>query len=190
MMKQEEILEIFKKSGALLEGHFKLTSGLHSSQYVEKFQVLQWPKYTEILCKEIAKRFKNDAIQVVVGPVTGGILLAHEVAKELGTRAIFTEREEGRMTLRRGFEIKPGEKVLIVEDIITTGGSVVEVIGVVKAHKGSLAGVGLLVDRSNNKVDFGVRKEALATLDIKSYAPEKCPMCEKGVPITKRGSRK
>ncbi len=190
MLKQEEILEIFKKSGALMEGHFKLTSGLHSHQYVEKFQVLQWPKYTEALCKEIAKRFKNDNIQVVVGPVTGGILLAHEVAKELGTRAIFTEREEGKMTLRRGFFINPGEKVLIVEDVITTGGSVMEVIEVVKAHKGTLAGVGLLVDRSNGKAEFGVRKEALAVLDIKTYDPSKCPMCEKGVPLTKRGSRK
>ena len=120
MLSNDQVLDVFKKSGALLEGHFKLTSGLHSGQYLEKFQVLQWPKYTELLCKEIAERFKNDNISVVVGPVTGGVILSYEVAKNLGVRGIFTEREEGKMTLRRGFKIEPKEKVLIVEDIITT----------------------------------------------------------------------
>jgi orotate phosphoribosyltransferase len=190
MLGNNQVLEIFKKSGALLEGHFKLTSGLHSGQYLEKFQVLQWPKYTELLCKEIAERFKNDGIGVVVGPVTGGVILSYEVAKCLGVRGIFTEREEGKMTLRRGFKINPGEKVLIVEDIITTGGSVMEVIEALKPFGGELAGVGLLADRSGGKIDFGVRTEALLTLKVENYQAEKCPLCAKGIPLTKRGSKK
>ena len=190
MLNQNEVLEIFKKAGALLHGHFLLTSGLHSETYLEKFKVLQYPKYTEILCREIAERFKNDNIEVVVGPVTGGILLAYEVAKNLNVRGIFTERENGKMALRRGFEVKPNERVLVVEDIITTGGSVVEVLDVIKANKGNLVGVGLLIDRSGGKVDFGVRKEALATLNVENYQPDKCPLCAKNIPITKRGSKK
>jgi len=185
-----DVLEIFKKSGALLEGHFKLTSGLHSGQYLEKFQVLQWPEYTGLLCKEIAERFKNDNIGVVVGPVTGGIILAYETAKNLGVRGIFTEREEGKMTLRRGFKINPGERVLIVEDIITTGGSVLEVIEALKTTGANIVGVGLLADRSGGKIDFGVRKEALLTMKVENYQAEKCPLCAKGVPLTKRGSKK
>jgi len=190
VLSNEQVLQIFKDSGALLEGHFKLTSGLHSGQYLEKFQVLQWPKYTELLCKEIAERFKNDSIQVVVGPVTGGIILAYEVAKKLGVRGIFTEREEGKMALRRGFKIGPGERVLIVEDIITTGGSVFEVLEALKPSGGNIIGVGLLADRSGGKIDFGVKKEALLTLKVENYQPEKCPLCAKGVPLTKRGSKK
>jgi len=189
MLSQSEVLKIFKDAGALLEGHFKLTSGLHSGTYLEKFKVLQYPKYTEILCKEIADRFRDDNIEVVVGPVTGGIILAYEVAKQLNTRGIFTERVEGKMTLRRGFEIKHNERVLIVEDIITTGGSVMEVIDVVKKLSGNIIGVGLLIDRSGGKVNFGIRKESLATLNIESFKSDKCPLCKKGLPLTKRGSR-
>lgn len=189
-MNQDEVLEIFKKAGALMHGHFLLTSGLHSETYLEKFKVLQHPKYTEMLCKEIAERFINDKIEVVVGPVTGGIILAYEVAKNLNVRGIFTERENNKMTLRRGFEIKPDERVLVVEDIITTGGSVVEVLDVVKANKGKLIGVGLLIDRSGGKVDFGVKKEALVTLNVENYQPDKCPLCAKNVHITRRGSKK
>lgn len=190
MISQDEILKIFKDSGALLTGHFKLTSGLHSGTYLEKFKVLQYPKYTEILCKEIANRFKNDSIEVVIGPTTGGIILAYEVAKNLNVRGIFTEREEGKMALRRGFEIKHNERVLIVEDIITTGGSVIEVINLVKELNGNIAGVALLIDRSGGKVDFGIRKEVLATLNVENFKSEKCPLCRKGIPLTKRGSRK
>ena len=190
MLSNDQVLQIFKDSGALLEGHFKLTSGLHSGQYLEKFQVLQWPKYTELLCNEIAERFKNDNIQVVVGPVTGGIILAYEVAKKLGVRGIFTEREEGKMALRRGFKIGPGERVLIVEDIITTGGSVFEVLEALTPSGGNIIGVGLLADRSGGKIDFGVKKEPLLTLKVENYQPEKCPLCAKGVPLTKRGSKK
>ncbi|MBP2653655.1 MAG: Orotate phosphoribosyltransferase [Firmicutes bacterium] len=186
-MEEAQVRKMLLDTGAILEGHFLLTSGLHSPLYVEKFQVLQWPEYTAKLCAVLAERFKKDAVDVVVGPVTGGILLAHEVGKNLGTRAIFTERENGKMTLRRGFVIKPGERVLIVEDIVTTGGSVQEVIEVVKEQGGELVGVGLLVDRSGGKVDFGVRTEGLLQLVVPTYKPETCPLCASGVPVTKRG---
>ncbi len=189
-MTEVEVKKLFIETGAILEGHFLLTSGLHSPLYVEKFQVLQHPKHTEALCKALADRFAQDNIELVMGPITGGILLAHEVGKNLGTRAIFTERENGRMTLRRGFVIKPGERVLIVEDIITTGGSVQEVIDVVREHGGIPVGVGILVDRSGGKVDFGVPHQALLHLTVETYQPESCPLCASGQPITKRGSRK
>lgn len=191
-MREEEVRSLLKETQAILEGHFLLTSGLHSPLYVEKFNVLQHPKYTETLCKELAKRFQGKGVQTVLGPMTGGILLAHEVGKELGTRAIFTERENGKMTLRRGFTLAPGEKVLVVEDIVTTGGSVREVVEVVRAAGAELVGVGLLVDRSGGKADFGVQGEpveALLHLDVTTYQPETCPLCQAGIPMTQRGSK-
>ncbi|MDT8900771.1 orotate phosphoribosyltransferase [Anaeroselena agilis] len=186
-MEEATVRKLLTDTGAVLEGHFLLTSGLHSPLYVEKFQVLQWPEHTARMCAALAERFRDAGIQVVVGPVTGGIILAHEVGKNLGTRAIFTERENGKMTLRRGFAIAPGEKVLVVEDIVTTGGSVHEVLEVVKEQGGEVAGVALLVDRSGGKADFGVRTEALLTLEVQTYQPDACPLCQAGVPITKRG---
>ncbi|WP_110956162.1 orotate phosphoribosyltransferase [Anaerosinus massiliensis] len=190
-MTESEVKELFIKTGAILEGHFLLTSGLHSPMYVEKFQVLQHPKYTEQLCKALADKFANEKIEVVIGPVTGGVLLAHEVGKALGTRAIFTERENGKMTLRRGFKIAEGERVLIVEDIVTTGGSIKEVLDVVKEQGGNPIGIGMLVDRSGGKVSFDeVPYKALLNLEVTTYQPDQCPLCEKGQPMTKRGSRK
>ena len=190
-MTQDEIKELFIKTGAIMEGHFLLTSGLHSPLYVEKFQVLQHPKYTEQLCIALAEKFLEDNIEVVVGPITGGILLAHEVGKRLGTRAIFTERENGKMTLRRGFVIKPGERVLIVEDIVTTGGSIKEVLDVVVEQGGIPVGIGMLVDRSGGKASFGeVPYKALLNLDVTTYDPSNCPLCKENIPMTKRGSRK
>ncbi len=190
-MTQDEVKELFIKTGAIMEGHFLLTSGLHSPLYVEKFQVLQHPKYTEQLCIALAEKFLEDNIEVVVGPITGGILLAHEVGKRLGTRAIFTERENGKMTLRRGFVIKPGERVLIVEDIVTTGGSIKEVLDVVVEQGGIPVGIGMLVDRSGGKASFGeVAYKALLNLDVTTYDPSNCPLCKENIPMTKRGSRK
>lgn len=187
-MTEAEVKELFLKTQAIMEGHFLLTSGLHSQFYVEKFNVLQQPKYTEMMCQELARRFADKNIETVVGPMTGGIILAHETGKALGTRAIFTERENGHMTFKRGFSLKEGERVLIVEDIVTTGGSVKEVIDVVKKAGGVPVAVGLLVDRSGGKVDFGgVPYEALLHLDVKTYTPEECPLCKKGVEMTKRG---
>lgn len=190
-MTQEEVKALFIKTGAILEGHFLLTSGLHSPMYVEKFQVLQHPLYTEQLCKAMAAMFADENIGVVIGPVTGGVLLAHEVGKALGTRAIFTERENGKMALRRGFQIGEGERVLVVEDIVTTGGSIKEVIEVVRAQGGIPVGVGMIVDRSGGKADFdGVPYKALLNLDVTTYDPNNCPLCKQGMPMTKRGSRK
>ncbi|WIW71727.1 orotate phosphoribosyltransferase [Anaerosinus gibii] len=189
-MTEAEVKELFIQTGAIMEGHFLLTSGLHSPMYVEKFQVLQHPKHTESLCKALADKFADQNIEVVVGPVTGGILLAHEVGKALGTRAIFTEREDGKMTFRRGFKLAKGERVLIVEDIVTTGGSVKEVVDAVKAQGGIPVGIGMLVNRSGGKVDFGgVPYQALLNLTVTTYKPEACPLCQAGEPMTKRGSR-
>ena len=184
---EKEVLQLLEETKAVLHGHFLLTSGLHSPVYVEKFNVLQHPTYTERLCKEIARRFENDKIDLVVGPVTGGLLLSHEVGKALGTRAIFTERENGKMVLKRGFEIAQGARVLVVEDVVTTGGSVREVMETVQEHGGVVAGVGLLVDRSGGRADFGVRTEALVHLTVETFTAQDCPLCREGKPFTKRG---
>ena len=187
-MTEQEVKDLLIKTHAIMEGHFLLTSGLHSPLYVEKFNVLQHPKYTEALCQELAKYFADKNIETVVGPMTGGILLAQEVGKALGTRAIFTERVNGKMAFRRGFSLKKGERVAIVEDIVTTGGSVREVIDVVKAEGAIPVGVGLLVDRSGGKATFeDVPAHALLHLDVTTYKPEECPLCKEGVPMTKRG---
>ena len=152
---EKEVYDLLCETDAIMNGHFKLTSGLHSPHYVEKFNVLQHPQYTEKLCKAIAEHFKDANIDTVVGPVTGGIIIAHEVGKALGTRAIFTERVDGKMTFRRGFSLSEGERVLVVEDIVTTGGSVREVVDVVKSYGAIPVAIGLLVDRSGGKADFG-----------------------------------
>ena len=157
----------------------------------DKFNVLQHPEYTEKLCEMIADHFRNQGVQTVIGPATGGIILSQVTARLLGTRSIFTERENGKMTLRRGFRVEPGEKVLIVEDIVTTGGSIREVVDVVNEAKGEIVGIGLFVDRSGGKADYGVPADKvfpLVRLTVPAYRPEECPLCKKGVPITERGS--
>ena len=188
-MTEQEVKELLIETGAIMDGHFLLTSGLHSPHYVEKFNVLQQPKYTEKLCQAMAEKFKDANIETVVGPMTGGILLAHETGKALGTRAIFTERVDGKMTFRRGFSLHEGERCLIVEDIVTTGGSIKAVIEVVKAHGGIPVAVSMLVDRSGGKADFGdVPCTALLHMNVETYKPEECPMCKQGLAMTKRGS--
>lgn len=189
-MKQDEIMEIFKETGAILSGHFLLTSGRHSDRYIQCARVLQYPRYAESLCCELARRYRDEKISAVVGPAIGGIIVAHEVARTLGTRAFFTERENGKMALRRGFTLSPGERVLVVEDVVTTGGSVMEVINLVKGMGAAVVGAGLLVDRSGGRADLGVRKEALLTVNVAAYEAEKCPLCREGVPLVKPGSRK
>ena len=187
-MTEKEVEDLLIETSAIMEGHFLLTSGLHSPRYVEKFNVLQKPVYTEKLSRAMAEKFKDANIETVVGPVTGGILLAHETGKALGTRAIFTERENGKMTFRRGFTLHEGERVLIVEDIVTTGGSIREVIDVVKEHGGIPVAVSMLVDRSGGKATFGdVPSTALLHMDVQTYQPDECPLCKQGIPMTKRG---
>ena len=188
-MTEQEVRDILVKTNAIMDGHFLLTSGLHSPHYVEKFNVLQHPEYTEQLCKAMAAKFKDANIETVVGPVTGGVILAHETGKALGTRAIFTERVDGKMTFRRGFSLHEGERVLIVEDIVTTGGSIKEVIDVVKSYNAIPVAVSMLVDRSGGKADFGdVPATALLHMNVETYKPEDCPLCKQGIPMTKRGS--
>ena len=188
-MTEKEVYNLLVETNAIMEGHFKLTSGKHSQFYVEKFNVLQLPKKTEALCQAIAEHFKDANIETVVGPVTGGIILAHETGKALGTRAIFTERVDGKMTFRRGFNLHEGERVLIVEDVVTTGGSVREVIDVVKDFGGVPVAVAMLVDRSGGKATFGdVPNFALLHMDVETFEPENCPLCKKNIPLTKRGS--
>ena len=188
-MTEKEVYDLLVDTGAIMSGHFKLTSGKHSPHYVEKFNVLQYPEMTEKLCRAMAEHFKGAQIETVVGPVTGGIILAHETGKALGTRAIFTERVDGKMTFRRGFTLRAGERVLIVEDVVTTGGSVREVIDVVKQFGGVPVAVSMLVDRSGGKATFGdVPAFALLHMDVETYDPDTCPLCKEGVPLTKRGS--
>lgn len=182
--------QLFEKSGAVLNGHFLLASGLHSPVYWEKFQVLQYPQYTQELCRQIAENFKNQNIQVVAGPTTGGVILAFEVARQLGVRGIFAEKTEGtnERSFRRGFNIGPGERVLLVDDILTTGGSVKQVVDAIAKLKGNLVGIGVLVDRSDKGVDFGVPLFSCVRSATVAYKPEACPLCKSGVPLTKRGT--
>jgi orotate phosphoribosyltransferase len=184
--------EIFEKSGAVLKGHFLLTSGRHSPVYWEKFQVLQFPNYTERLCGMIAHHFREYGIQVVAGPTTGGIILAHEVARQMGVRGIFAEKEgSGERTFRRGFRIDVGERILIVDDILTTGGSIREVIAAVNKLEGRVVGIGVLVNRSQQDIDFGVPLFSCHRAEIVTYTPENCPLCAAGIPLVKPGgSRK
>jgi orotate phosphoribosyltransferase len=192
-LSSSEVEKLFVESGALLEGHFLLASGRHSARYIEKFRVLEQPRVTSLLCGEIARRFSAEGVQCVIGPVTGGIILAFDVARQLGCRAVYAERsEDGQgFALRRGFQIARDERVLVVEDIVTTGGSALKVVDLVREQGGEVVGVGLLCDRSGGNVDFGVpRVEALMQLTIESYAPGEVPawMQEKYGPAVKPGS--
>ncbi|OQX95546.1 orotate phosphoribosyltransferase [candidate division KSB1 bacterium 4572_119] len=189
-MTKEEILAIFQETGALLDGHFQLTSGLHSAQYFQCALVLQDPIQAQKLCWEIACKYMSEKIDVVVGPAIGGIVVAQEVARLLSARAIFAEREDGKMTLRRGFQVKPGEKVLVVEDVVTTGGSIKEVIDLVRKEGGEVKGAGFLVNRSQGKVTFDLPVFSVFEMDVITYDPKECPLCEKRTPLTKPGSRK
>lgn len=185
-----EIMDIFLKTGALLEGHFLLTSGRHSNQYFQCAKVLQYMNYTEIICSKISDYFKNYEIDTVIAPAIGGIVVGQEVARQLGKRSIFAEREDKTLSLRRGFTLTPGEKVLVCEDVVTTGGSVFEVIDIVKQNGAEVIGVGMIVDRSNGKVTFGVPQVSTLKLDVVSYTPEECPLCIQNIPVVKPGSRK
>lgn len=189
-IKDIEIIEIFKKSGALIMGHFKLSSGLHSGQYLQCALVLQHPEYAKRLGKAIAVKFKKDGVTVVAGPAIGGIVIAHEVARALGARCIFSEREDGQIKLRRGFRINSDDRILVVEDVITTGGSLKELVDFITKAGGKIIGAASIIDRSEEGIDFGVKKEHLAKLDISTFNPEECPLCQSNIPITKPGSRK
>lgn len=191
MLSREEVIKIFEEVGVLQKGHFILTSGRHSGQYMQMAQALQYADITEKLCKSLAEAFADKKIDIVVSPAVGGLLVGYELSRVLGTKNIFCERENGVMTLRRGFKIEQGQKVLVAEDVVTTGGSVKEVISVVEEAGGEIVGVGVLVDRSNGKVDFGYPLKSLLSIEIASYEKEECPLCKEGmIPAIKPGSRK
>lgn len=190
-MTQEEVLRMFKQSGALLEGHFLLTSGLHSARYLQCALVLEQPGQAAALGKALAARLREigEPPDLVIAPALGGILVAHEVARAAGVRAIFAERQNGELTLRRGFEIRPGEKAFVVEDVVTTGGSTRETMNVVTQAGGIVVAAGSLIDRSGGKTDLGVPRAALAVLDVPAFPAEECPLCKTGSRAIKPGSR-
>lgn len=184
-----EVLALFSKTGALLEGHFILSSGLHSGRYLQCALVLQHPDYAAELGRRLAAKFSSESVTAVVAPAIGGIIVAHEVARAIGVRAMFTERESGIMTLRRGFRFEPDERVLVVEDVITTGGSTIETIDAVRRHGATVVGAGSLIDRSGGSADIRLSRAALVTLHVPSYSVQECPLCRQGIPATKPGSR-
>ncbi len=189
-MTDKEVLEIFHVNHALLTGHFKLSSGLHSQNYLQCALVLQYPRLAEKLAGELAKAFAKERVDLVIGPALGGVTLAYEVARALNARGLFAERQDGVMALRRGFAIKAGERALVAEDVITTGGSTREVAELVRACGGVVVGVVSVIDRSWAPVDFGAPFKALAKIKIETYKEEDCPLCKINYPITKPGSRK
>jgi orotate phosphoribosyltransferase len=191
---QDRVLDLFERTGAYLQGHFRLSSGLHSSGYLQSALVLQYPRHAELLGRKLAEALsdwtKQGPIGCVISPALGGLIVGHEVARALGVRFLFTERDADRkMSLRRGFSIAPGEKVIVIEDVITTGGSTREVIDVVRALGGTAVAAGSIIDRSGGAADLGIPRVALETLSVPVWAPEQCPLCLKGEPVTKPGSR-
>ncbi|MFA5676009.1 MAG: orotate phosphoribosyltransferase [Christensenellales bacterium] len=186
-MTKQQIFDIFRETGVLSEGHFALTSGRHSDKYMQCARLFQNAAVSEKFAKEIAGQFTG--IDLVAGPAVGGIILAYEVSRQLRVPNIFAERESGRMVLRRGFSVKEGARVLVVEDVVTTGGSVKEVMELLRGLGAVIAGVGSVADRSNGAVDFGVPFKAVLSMEVVSYPPEECPLCKRGLPVTKPGSR-
>jgi len=190
MVTPDEVERIFRESGALREGHFLLSSGKHSPMYLEKFWVLQWPEKTELLCSGIVERIRSERITTVAGPTTGGIILAHEVARQLGVRAVYAERDErgSSRVFRRGFQIASDERVLVVDDIMTTGGSVQETIDAVRSSGGEVIAAAVIVDRSGGDTEFGVPLHALWSIEVPTFTAQACPQCDRGLALTKPGT--
>lgn len=190
MLTEEQVLEKMKLSGALLRGHFKLPSGEHTDQYIECARVLQYPWHATVLCQELAARYKDSNPDLVVGPALGGIIVAFELGRILETPMVFSERNQGVMSLFRGFSIRPGQRVLIAEDEIITGKSIQEVMELIKDRNGKVVGVAALIDRSNGQTEeFGCRVETLIQIQEQKYSPEECPMCLQKIPISRAGGR-
>ena len=189
-MTEEEVLLILEETGALLKGHFQLSGGAHSSEYVQMALALSYPAHASRLGKALAQRFAGREIDLVVGPALGGIILSYEVGRALKVRAIFAERENGSFKLRRGFHVRGGENVLVVEDVTTTGGSALEVVTLIKELGGIVAGVGSLIDRGTESSQLlALNYHALIHLSLPTYRQEECPLCREGIPIEKPGSR-
>jgi len=187
-MTRDELLDLYRRSGALLEGHFRLTSGLHSAGYLQCALVLQHPRHAEALGRAIAERTRDLRATVVLSPALGGVVIGHEVARALGVRAIFAERQDGALMLRRGFVVGESDRVLVVEDVLTTGGSTRETMQVAKAAGGDVVGAASIVNRSTG-TPLDVPYVALLDLALPVYEPDKCPLCAQGLPLVKPGSR-
>ena len=188
-MHQQEVLDLFRKSGALLEGHFRLTSGLHSDRYMQSALVLQYPDLAEALGRALAERTAHLQPTAVLAPALGGIVIGHEVARALGVRALFAERQEGALTLRRGFVLTSADRVLVVEDVLTTGGSTRETAAVAQAAGAQVVGAAAIVDRGKDSARLNLPLQALVQLDVPTYDPGVCPLCAAGTPVVKPGSR-
>ncbi len=189
MTLEQQSIAIFEETGVLQTGHFRLTSGRHSDRYMQCARLFEYADKAEVLCRALAGLFAGEKIDAVVGPAVGAVQMAFEVSRHLGCRNLFAEREEGAMTFRRGFALAPGARVLVVEDTVTTGGSVAEVIALVRRQGAEVVGVGAIVDRSGGQVDFGVPLRACVQISVPSWQPEDCELCRQGQPITKPGSR-
>jgi orotate phosphoribosyltransferase len=189
MPTRDELLDLFRKSGALLEGHFRLSSGLHSTGYLQCALVLQYPAHAELLGRVIAARARDLDATVVLSPALGGVIIGHEVGRALGVRALFAERQDGILMLRRGFVLSETDRVLVIEDVLTTGGSTRETMQVATAAGGHVVGAASIVDRSGGRAEFAVPFHALLTIDLPTYEPNECPLCAKGLPVIKPGSR-
>lgn len=184
IMSPEEVIAAFKKAGGLLEGHFVYTSGSHGRQFLQAARVVQYPEWTEQLCRTLAGHFGGDGIDLVCGPATGGIVLAYETARHLGCRAVFSEKDEGgTMAVKRGLRVDAGCKVLVVEDVTTTGGSIQKTIDHLGGRGANVAGVGVLIDRSGGAIDFEARYVPLARLEMETWDPADCALCKQGVPL-------
>ena len=188
-MTRDEVLDLFRRSGALLEGHFRLTSGLHSPGYLQCALVLSQPDSAETLGRELAALIRHVRPTVVLSPAIGGIVIGQEVGRALGVRALFAERQDGQLTLRRGFTLSERDRVLVVEDVLTTGGSTRETIEVAKAAGAQVVGAASIVNRSGGAAKFDVPLESLLEYSLPTYEPEKCPLCAQGLPVVKPGSR-
>ena len=190
MANEERVIEIFKKTDVLMDGHFLLTSGKHSNQYMQCAKIQQYPNYTQELMGILAENYKDKNIDYVVAPAVGGIIIGYELARQLGVKNMFAEREEGKMTFRRGFELPKESRVVVAEDVITTGGSVQEVIDIVKEQGSEVVGVAVLVDRSNGSADFGVKLDTTLTVKVEAWEEDECPLCKEGkIELVKPGSR-
>jgi orotate phosphoribosyltransferase len=189
---EKEIKKILEKTNVLLEGHFLLTSGKHSGKYMQCAKIFEYPDQSEIICSQLVQKIKNSIktrIDVVIGPAIGAILLSYEIARQLGIRSVFGERKNGKMVLGRSFSIKSNENVLIVEDVITTGGSVKEIIEILKKNQANILGIGMIIDRQNKKNNFEIPFESVLKVKIKTFDKDECPFCKENIPLIKPGSK-